>query len=75
MKVIFRDPKYGHQELDLTPEETADFILEKKRLGRVGFVKFSDNQVLEMMERTGILQQLEAKRDQAVTIVPAVGGG
>lgn len=86
------DPKHGDQVLELTPRKAAKLILEKRRENKVGFVKFSDDtqmdlprvprtytgaQIQEMLERTGILQQLEEKDrlDVDATLVPIVGGG
>ena len=77
MRIRVLSPKHGDQVLQLTAAEATDLILEEKEAGRVGFVKFSDGQVLEMMERTGILQQLEQKEQENVsaTIVPVIAGG
>lgn len=35
----------------------------------------SDVETLEMMQRTGIMEQLEERVDAEVTVVPPVGGG
>ena len=77
MKIRVLSPKHGDQVLQLTASEATDLILEEKTAGRVGFVKFSDGQILEMMERTGILQQLEQKEQEntSATIVPIIAGG
>ena len=75
IKLRILSPEHGHQELVLEIAEAADYILEQKEKGKVGFVKFDDGQILEMMERTGILQQLEEHDDQQATIVPVVSGG
>ena len=77
MKIRVLSPKHGDQVLQLTASEATDLILSEKEAGRVGFVKFSDGQILEMMERTGILQQLEQKEQEntSATIVPIIAGG
>jgi len=77
LKIRKLDPAYGDQVLELSAAEATDLILEEKREGRVGFVKFDDGDVLEMMERTGILQQLERKEQEgaSATIVPVIAGG
>jgi len=77
LKIRKLDPKYGDQVLELTAVQATDLILEEKDAGRVGFVKFDDGQILEMMERTGILQQLERKEQEgaSATIVPIIAGG
>jgi len=77
MKIRKLDPEYGDQVLELTPLEATDLILQEKEEGRVGFVKFSDGQILEMMNRTGILEQLQEKESEGsmATIVPIIAGG
>jgi len=77
MKIRRLDPAYGDQVLELTPEQTTDLILEEKKQGRVGFVKFSDGQILEMMTRTGILEQIREKEEVGATaaIIPIIAGG
>ena len=77
MKIRRLDPQYGDQVLELSAVEATDLILEEKEKGRVGFVKFSDGEVLQMMERTGILQQLEQKESEGASarIVPHIAGG
>lgn len=77
MKIRRLDPAYGDQILELTPEDATKLILEEKEKGRVGFIKFSDGEILEMMTRTGILQQLREKESDKVsaTIVPIIAGG
>ena len=77
MKIRKLDPAHGDQVLELAPAEAAEFILEEKDAGRVGFVKFSDGDVLDMMNRTGILQQLEEKESEGVmaTMIPFIAGG
>jgi len=77
MKIRKLDPAYGDQVLELAPAEATELILAEKDVGRVGFVKFSDGDILDMMNRTGILQQLEAKESSGAmaTIVPIIAGG
>ncbi|GAG16790.1 unnamed protein product [marine sediment metagenome] len=77
MKIRMLSPEHGDQILELTAVEATDLILEEREAGRVGFVKFGDGQVLEMMERTGILQQLEQKEQNGVmaTVIPHIAGG
>lgn len=77
MKIRRLDPRYGDQVLELTAMEATDLILEEKKEGRVGFVKFDDGQILQMMERTGILQQLQEKErvGASAMIVPIIAGG
>ena len=77
MKIRRLDPAHGDQILELSPEQATDLILSEKEEGRVGFVKFSDGQILEMMDRTGILQQMEEKESSGVmaSIVPIIAGG
>ena len=77
MKIRRLDPAYGDQVLELTPEQTTELILEEKEKGRVGFVKFSDGEILNMMDRTGILQQIQEKESSGsmATIVPIIAGG
>ena len=77
MKIRRLDPRLGDQVLEMTAQEATDLILEEKKQGRVGFVKFSDGGVLGMMERTGILQQLQEKEQAGIStmIVPIIAGG
>lgn len=71
------DPKTGDKEQNLSPGMAMELILKEKDKGRLNFVKFSDGQILKMMERAGILQQLEEKERLGVsaTLVPAISGG
>ena len=77
MKIRRLNPAYGDQVLELSPMEATDLILTEKEKGHVGFVKFSDGDILDMMNRTGILQQIEAKESSGAmaTIVPIIAGG
>lgn len=77
MKIRILSPKHGDQVVELAPQEATKLILQEKKAGRVGFVKFSDGEIMEMMERTGILQQLERKEQEgaSATIVPLIAGG
>ena len=51
MKIRKLDPAHGDQVLELSPQEATEFILEEKENGRVGFIKFSDGDILNMMDR------------------------
>ena len=77
LKIRMLSPFYGDQVVEMAPLEATELILEEKEKGRVGFVKFSDGDVMDMMERTGILQQLERKEQEgaSATIVPIIAGG
>ena len=77
MKIRVLSPQHGDQVVEMAPQEATELILKEKSAGRVGFVKFSDGDIMDMMERTGILQQLERKEQEgaSATIVPLIAGG
>lgn len=93
MDVKIFDPEEGDRdEKGLTPVRAGQLMLLERQKGRVGFVKFTDDtqltlpqvprtytaaQIQDMLESTGILEQLEEKEALGLdaTLVPAVGGG
>lgn len=79
------DPKKGDSSSLITEEEAAERILEEKKKGRAAFAKWDDNEILELMTKTGIASQLKEKDElvqelqnhdgQTLTLIPPVAGG
>lgn len=71
------DPEKGDRVETLQIPAAADLILQKQQEEDYpfGFVKWSDGQILELMDRTGIIEQLEQRDGEQITIVPNIGGG
>lgn len=79
MKVKILDPRYGDQNVEMTPQQLVNEIEARKESGRLGFVKFDDQTALEYetAKKTGLLEYITEKERQgaSATLVPVIAGG
>jgi len=84
MKLRILSAVHGDQVLELSPAKAAEAILEEAQSGRAAFVKFSDGDVLKLMKKSGILEQMPAIHEalerkgaagETATIIPNISGG
>ena len=73
IKVRFLDPEMGDNQILLEPEQVAEYIEENK--SRIGVAKWGDDEVMTLLDKTGIREQLEAKDGEELTIYPLISGG
>ncbi len=62
----------------MAPLEAADFIMERRKMNfmRFGVWEESDEQLeLEMIQKTNLLEVLQARGEQTLRLVPVVSGG